>query len=197
MKAKVLILLFVALGCKKDKTPTPLEPIPHGWSTYTIPAGNNYCLESKVLEIKSNLIQFQVTFDSTAVYQTTHAENQADWNKVIGYSDCGSFHQQNSLRLGWRYTPNVGIELAGYSYVNGTRIAPILDTIQVHDTITVSMAKVLQEYQINVNGKLFSQNRGCDSGAQAYWLYPYFGGNETSPQEMKIHLRFINISAPR
>lgn len=190
-----ILPLLILFSCKDEvvddavNTPPPPPPPAAEWKTYTIPKGEHFALESTFTEVRADTLEFEVTFDSSAIYQSTLPENQADWNKVFGFSDCQTFHQSNSARLGWRWTPNVGIELAAYTYQNDTREFMEIDTVQVGDTTRVRIIKFPNEYEFIVNDRPYIATRGCASDSVAYELYPYFGGDEAAHDTVRVYVR--------
>ncbi|NVK03412.1 MAG: hypothetical protein HWD92_01255 [Flavobacteriia bacterium] len=160
------------------------------WDTYVIPTGNHYSLQNTFEEIRLDTLAFDLTFDSSAIYQSVNPNNQKDWNKVIGFSDCQSFHQSNSARLGWRWTPNVGIELGAYTYQNDNREFAEIDTIQIGDTVHSRIIKLDSTYAFDIGSKRYLATRGCSTDSVAYWLYPYFGGDEPAHDTVRIYLKF-------
>jgi hypothetical protein len=194
-------LLLLALGvlgaCKETKTPEPNPPFTTGWRTFSIPEGSNQSLDAAYSPLKSNLVQFQLTFDSSAVYRSVHNQNQGSWNTVVGFSDCGETDSVHSLRLLWRYTPGTGIELGSGKNRFAQFAAQVVDTVQVGDTNHITLAKVLTEYQLTVNERRVKHPRPCEDVPRAYWLYPDFGGPEVAPHPIAIHLRFIHPEGPQ
>jgi hypothetical protein len=196
IRSIVFVLGFALMGCERV-VPEPTPPIiPTDslgeWMTYIIPEGENYCLNNVLQTYDSAQLHFDLTFDSSAIYQTTLPDNQADWNKVMGFSDCNSHHQQNSLRLGWRWNPNAGIELATYKYLDGVRSFRIIDTIQVYDTVSVRLIKIeASDYITWINWSGYQESRGCSGLQTSYLLYPYFGGDEPAPDTVRVHIRWL------
>lgn len=74
-----------------------------GFKTYTILAGAHYATENPIEKVTGDSIAFTVRFDSTCRYQTKNSRNQDDINKLMGFSDNGVLHHQNSARVGWRW----------------------------------------------------------------------------------------------
>lgn len=171
-----------------DDWPTKPQPIAK-WIAYDIPAGAHDALQSNFGPFSGDTLIFDLTFDTTALYTSAIPENQADWNKVLGFSHCSTFHQENSVRLVWRHTPNVGIELAGYYYVNSVRSWQIIDTIQVADTVHAKIFVSPTAYQVSINQKTVVKPQTCATRQNSYWLYPYFGGDEVAPQRIIIHIK--------
>lgn len=53
---------------------------------------------------KKSSVRFSAVFDSSCIYKTVDPSNQADINKLYGFSDCGEHHLTNSARIGWRWS---------------------------------------------------------------------------------------------
>ena len=111
MKPQLLLLLSILLisSCSN-----------HHYTAYTIQKGEHFAKPKKVRGTFSNTIEFDVVFDSSAIYQTPDPSDQADINKLLGFSDCGSSHMQNAARFGWRWYKDE-IQILPYGYVKGER----------------------------------------------------------------------------
>ena len=156
--------------------------------TYTIKKGNHYSSGVHVGIFHNDELNIKVTFDDSAKYKNVLPANQWAVNKLFGFSDCSSSHHKNSARFGWRWV-NSKLELMAYNYVNSQRLEIKLGDMglnQAHDMkIKIKKAK----YIFSFNGKDTEMARGCSSKkANGYKLYPYFGGSETAPQEIKIKI---------
>lgn len=189
-----LICLFAASCTPEDSPesipPPPSEPVEE-WTSFTILPGEHNCEESTFIVATSDTLSFKAILDSSAIYLTQDSINQLDWNKLFGFSDCSSFHQTNSFRLGWRWTPQTGIEIGAYYYVESQRLFETIKVVQPKDTLDLNIAKADSTYEVSVNGIHKSYPRGC-SGIQpnAYYLFPYFGGDETAPDTVSILMLF-------
>ena len=69
--------------------------------SYVIEEGD-HSSTSKVTLITATEMTFEAVFDDSAIYETVSESNQADINKLMGFSDCTSHHHSNSARFGWR-----------------------------------------------------------------------------------------------
>lgn len=156
---------------------------------YTIRKGNHGAEGTKFKEIRQAEISLEAIFDSSAIYQTRRAENQSDINKLFGFSDCGAFHHENSARFGWRWNGR-SIELHAYWYSDSTRYTAFLDTVSIENTINLALSVLPKNYRFQVNSKTFMYPRHCSSGIiEGYLLYPYFGGDEVAPHDIKIRIK--------
>ena len=188
----IAILLIVFSSCEKEggSNPEPVVPDPgHPWVTHLIRSGQHQSDLSGFHSFASDSLSFRLVFDSSAVYQTTDPQNQMDWNKVLGFADCGSFHHENSLRLGWRYHPQKGVEIGAYIYVDQQRVMESLGVVLIGDTLDVCLRALGNQYLIDVLGNTYVHSRSCSGPVQGYNLYPYFGGDETAPHDIRVHLQ--------
>lgn len=164
------------------------------WENFRIPQGQHYNSLRNIGLFPNDSLAFEVVFDSTAIYQTQNPSNQADWNKLMGFSDCGTHHHTNSVRVVWRYLPaSGGFQLGEYYYINGTRSFSTLGNYQLNDTIPVQVYVSNGYYQMVVGPNVGQEQRACHSSIGRYMLFPYFGGDEPAPQDINI---FIHQTYP-
>lgn len=161
------------------------------YTKYTIPQGNQYCLQTSFLQVTEDSLVFDVVFDSTAMYTTASPANQGDINKLFGFSDCSSLHQVNSARFGWRYYKN-NLELWAYCYSNSIRSYTLISIININTKYTCTIVAKGTDYifYLNHSNPIIMQ-RGCTGGMQ-YRLYPYFGGDELAPHDINIWIKKLN-----
>jgi hypothetical protein len=202
MRPKILgliaVLSVVALSCKKEKTTTTTKPPDQeisdpykDYTTYTIQKGKNYC-DNNTYTVMENIdaMDFSVVFDSTCVYSNADPVNQADINKLMGFSDCNTLHQANSARFGWNWMEG-RIYLYAYCYNNSERIYKTLAAVPLNQPQHLKMYVAGNYYVFQVNGKNDSVPRHCSSNTiTGYKLLPYFGGDETAPQTVNIRIKY-------
>ncbi len=141
---------------------------------YLIEAGKHYSFHFPMLVWDRNKMEITFKFDETAIYQTQSPNNQNDWNKLFGFSR--GFHHNNSVRLVWRWNPNIKrIEITDYYYTNGVRFYNKIPLLSINPgeerTLSISIA----------NRNAFKLG---------YILFPYFGGQETAPHDIKIMIKY-------
>lgn len=179
----IIILLFTTLSCEKLE-----EIIPQNESAkakvYTIKKGNHHSSHS-IAKLEANSIAFKANFDSSAIYTTIEKGNQADINKLYGFSDCKSSHHTNSARFGWRWTGE-NLEIHAYTYVNGERNSKYITSVAFDEAFDYSLTALPEQYQFTVNDVSIFMDRSCAGPASGYVLYPYFGGDETAPHDITI-----------
>ncbi len=159
--------------------------------TYTIPLGSHETEQQSTSVFKGKSLRFQALFDSSSVYAASSPENQFDINKLMGFSDCSSLHHQNSARFGWNWYDGA-LHIFAYTYVNGDRIVQELGTAEISKPLVYEIHIQENQYRFVFNGQETIMKRHCTGGAGlAYNLYPYFGGDETAPHEIKIKIRFL------
>jgi hypothetical protein len=159
---------------------------------YTIPAGEHYSLENGLKKVEGKVMRFEVKFNQSAAYTTQKPENQFDINKLYGFSDCGAQHHVNSARVGWRWNGQE-VELFAYCYANKVNKSVLLGKMKIDEAKTVAISVQSREYIFELDGKTVKMERHCDTETfQGYQLYPYFGGDETSPHEITILIRNLD-----
>ena len=183
-----LILVAAALllaACHKSAT-LPAAP---SFTCYTIRAGQQYCNQSHYQPVSVHEMKFTVRFDSTAIYQTVDPGNQDDINKLYGFADNHTDHHQYSARFGWRWSKGA-LRLFAYVYNEGSMSAQELGTIAIGAPVACSI-KVLQgAYVFSVNGSISTMPRMASTEkGEGYQLYPYFGGDESAPHEIRVYIR--------
>ncbi len=188
---KFLMMVFLAvciLGC------SDLYEVPE--VTYTIKKGEHKSRVhgsipgSRFRSLKSEFLRFTVRFDSSAVYNIGDAD-QADVNKLFGFSDCNSLHQSNSARFGWTYNRvDKVLDVSAYVYKDSQRIIKHISTVEIGKTYIFELRLDGNHYEFSINGATITRvQRGntCETGLY-YLLYPYFGGNQTAPHDIRIYI---------
>lgn len=153
---------------------------------YLIKKGNNFCEEAGFTVLYTNVIKARVIFDSSAIYTSVLPENQADINKLIGFSDCATEHQQNSARLGWSWNGQK-LMIYAYTYVNYERVSKVLGPVELNTPFACSVRAENECFYFTVGSYSDSIRRYCpDFSGQRYKLNPYFGGDEVAPHDVHI-----------
>jgi hypothetical protein len=213
--SKLMIVLgtvFLLSSCDKefgmDSTPEPLkqssvndtrsarkvkpdegtESITASYVTYLIKAGGHSSTNSGYKSLRTASMKFEALFDASAIYQSKLASNQADINKLYGMADCGSLHQTNSARFGWRWYNNQ-LEILAYVYVNKVWSYKFISAVEIGKPYTYELLLQDKQYVFSVNGQSVTMPRACTGTGSGYQLYPYFGGDEVAPHDVTIKIR--------
>ncbi len=165
-------------------------PAVDSFTTYRIAPGAQYCDANAYTLRTTSLLHFRAVFDSSAIYTSADPSNQADINKLFGFSDSLTHHHRNSARFGWNWGPDSRLHIHAYIYTAGVRLSQELGTVPLG---------IAQDYRIEVrpgsylfalNGATTVMPRAClDTVARGYGLLPYFGGDEAAPHEVRIRIR--------
>lgn len=178
-------LVFIACG-KTQVQPTIAASDKIVFQDYLIKKGNNFCEQAGLTVLYTDAIKAQVIFDSSAIYTSVLAENQGDINKLIGFSDCASEHQQNSARLGWSWNGKK-VVIYAYTYVNTERISKPLGMVELNIPFACSVRAENKYFYFTAGNYSDSIRRYCAGfTGQRYKLNPYFGGDETAPHDIHI-----------
>jgi len=137
-------------------------------------------------------ISYSVRFDDSCVYQLQEGE-QDDINKLFGYS-LGFDHHQNSARFGWFYKEGK-IHLFSYVYDLGERKYDFLCKIELNKSYSLSIFAFRDYWEFDVcsSERINSifQVRRKSRFRVGYKLWPYFGGNNPAPHDIKIEMNRI------
>lgn len=178
-------LLCICMACvhpKKDE---------NGFIEYIIEKGSHHSNNLVIKSIDVEALNFIVKFDSSAVYTTTDLLNQLDINKLYGFTeDQLSSDHYNSARIGWRWYNNE-LQLLAYCYNKGT-LEPetIIKKVDIGKEIVCSIKKDSSHYIFNVDGSSVKVPRKSTSSRfTGNRLYPYFGGDEKAPHQVKILIK--------
>ncbi|MCC9168312.1 hypothetical protein [Pontibacter harenae] len=181
------VALLCASSCEIIK---PVEDaiITDSSIVYTIKKGTHYSSHNNLKQVNTSFMQFEVTFDSSAVYTTTDPLNQGDLNKLYGFADCSSLHQMNSARFGWRWFEN-RLELHAYTYNNSSRRSEFITSVEIEKPYTYEIEVKDKEYVFRLDNQEVTLPRHCSGTAAGYQLYPYFGGDEVAPHDITIRIK--------
>ncbi len=181
---KIIIVPFILLllsGCNK--------PDDEGYKTYTIKEGKHrstYAYNTT----KKDTFNWSVIFDSSAIYTTQDSLNQYDINKLIGWSDCSENHMDYSIRFGWRWL-NDSLEIHWFRHQYGNFEFNKIKSINLCEPHEYYLYFGDTQYTLCVDGDCVDLDRTCSNDYKKYKLYPYFGGQETAPHDIKIKIKNI------
>jgi hypothetical protein len=137
-------------------------------------------------------LSYKVRFDDSCVYQL-EGEDQEDINKLFGYS-IGFDHHYDSARFGWFYKEGK-VHLYSYVYDKGHRTYDFLCKIELNKVYSLSIFAFRDywEFDVSSSGRINSifQVRRKSRFKMGYKLWPYFGGNNTAPHDIKIEMTKI------
>jgi hypothetical protein len=186
----VLVLLSGLFACSKsgglveEKTTES-----NAYREYIIPKGQHYATGNNFRVLDKRSLHFKVRFDSSCIYTVAHAANASDINKLYGFNDCGSNHQENSARFGWVWNGRA-IDLYAYCYNEGQRSSKLLASVSIEQEVELSLVAEPGKYIFTIGSKNEIMKRTCSSDQdQSYQLFPYFGGDEVAPHDVRIFIR--------
>ncbi len=137
---------------------------------------------------RRDYIEFEVIFDESAIYKSKSPSNQADVNKLYGVSDCGRDHMEYSIRFGWRYF-NDSLQILWFKHTAGEFTFDVIKEINTDQIYTCSLEITENEYILCVDDVCTVTDRTCMQNYKRYYLYPYFGGDETAPHDIVIRIK--------
>jgi hypothetical protein len=183
----VVFLGILFAACK------PAKVNENGFTEYIIKKGDHYSNHLITKTINTDEFNFIAKFDSSAIYKNVDSVNQADINKLYGFTEDNLTNDHyNSARIGWRWY-HEELQLMGYCYNEGqVSYGLIKGNIELGKEVFCSIKKDDGKYIFSVDGSIFTLPRKSTSSKFAgFKLYPYFGGDETAPHEIKILIKDI------
>lgn len=185
---KKLILSFFCLFLITNCSDT-IDVDIDGFEIFTIRAGNHSSL-SRNEPFTGKGLDITALFDESAIYALDVTSDQADINKLIGFSDCAQHHQSESARLGWRWFNNQ-LEILAYAYIEGELTFELMGAIPLNTEVDMTIRVTADSYEFAGSGLesvSLQRTSDCDAGDN-YWLWPYFGGNQVAPQDVVIKVK--------
>ena len=156
---------------------------------YTIKKGEHYATSNVYRAVELSELNFVVRFDSSAIYKTNNEVNQYDINKLYGFSDNNQDHHHYSARFGWSWNENA-LRLYAYVYNGGKVLKQEMGVADIGKEISCAIQVEAETYHFTMNDAHLTLPRTSTTPlAKGYLLYPYFGGDETAPHDIKIAIK--------
>ena len=169
--------------------------------SYQIKKGNHYCSMSffeKLGGVGWKITKYSVRFTMHPSCWWAPARNHddGDLNKLTGVCYGLNVHS-NSVRLTWvpDFNVNGKIDIFGYTYdekATDPKITAVpITSVQVGQPCNGCIDVQGNKYKITViNVSVLMDTLHADPSL-CYRLYPYFGGNNTAPQDMTIDIDYL------
>ena len=157
------------------------------YKTFTIKKGKHRSTNALNYS-KDTVFGWNITFDSSAIYKCVDSLNQYDINKLIGWSDCGDSHTESSIRFGWRWL-NDSLEIHWFKHEAGEFSFDLIKRVSICEEHYYELTIFRWDYKLVVDGTYVYVPRNCPRDKRRYQLYPYFGGDETAPHNIKIQIK--------
>lgn len=157
---------------------------------WEINEGNHYCnnfFRFRPYSFKAR-VSYNVIFAPSCEYYLPSPDN-LDLNKLFGMSF--GLHHIDSARYGWRYNGKTKeIDIHSYCYIKGKLTYSFICSLKFNTQYRLTIVKLEGKYsfiatlendiikQVNIP-RSFSPDYG-------YELFPYFGGNNVAPHDIKI-----------
>jgi len=172
------LVLLILFSCKK---------ITNDWNTFIIKKGQHRSTHA-VDYSKDKVFNWNIKFDSSAIYETLDSLNQLDINKLIGWSDCGEDHVEASIRFGWRWIDD-SLEIHWFKHENGNFSFAKITNVDLCKPYDYYLKIHDWDYEMAVDGVKVFVPRNCVTHCRKYQLFPYFGGDEAAPHDIKIKIK--------
>lgn len=206
------------MGCgSSDSAP---DAVPERtWATYVIAAGQHSAqlidrspknpIDGVVSVVGRD---YELALNPSAIYELTdptQPEDQLDWNKLPGLSDCNTIDLSvDGVMIGWRWRPEVAVlELTAYANNAGVHLTPssLLFTLDAADLaadepLTYRLWRTTASYEVTVSGSVRGRTifaeaslpRRCtevELDPIAWAGAFYFGGTSVAPHEVTARIR--------
>ncbi len=168
---------------------------------YRIKKGDHYCSVSIFERLgaigwKINKYQVRFVLHNACWWAPPRNTDDNGLNKLTGIS-FGLNDHNNSVRFAWipDFAVSGKINIHGYTYDDQATTpkftSRFITPVQVGQSCEASIEMVGNQYKLTVNGvTIFMDNLHPDSSL-CFRLYPYFGGNNTAPQDMAIDIDYL------
>jgi hypothetical protein len=194
----LMLSVLVLISCQKELStdaatlpspvPTP-PPVTSQWVEHVIVKGEHNSDKNPFKQVSLSEIKFQVQFNNSAIYQTLDSNNQRDINKLYGFADNNQDHHTNSARIGWRWYQNE-LQLFGYTYNNTVLKYQMIKAVPLNKEINCNIKVTANNYIFNIDSTQITMLRtAATPKADGYQLYPYFGGDEVAPHDIRIKIK--------
>lgn len=186
-KAKLSLFIFILSLCACNQS-IDVDP-DTGFEVFTIAAGAHSSIIRNE-DFTGTGVNLTVIFDESAEYTLSVPSDQADINKLIGFSDCSQHHQSESARIGWRWF-NDELQILAYTYREGNLDFELMGAIPLNTEVSISIRTVGNSYEYSgtdLTPITMQRTSDCEAGDN-YWLWPFFGGNQPAPHEVTIKLK--------
>lgn len=160
-----------------------------GFEIFTISQGQHSSI-TRNEAFSGTGIQATAIFDESAIYTLEDPQNQADINKLVGFSDCQQHHQSESARFGWRWYEDE-LQILAYVYNEGQLKYELMGSIPLNQEINLQLLLTEDSYIFSGDGLqdvTTARTTTCEAG-ENYWLWPYFGGDEPAPHNVEVRLK--------
>ena len=147
----------------------------------------------RIAYLQSLFTAIRVVFHDTCIYDL-HNADQYDINKLFGFSFGG---QDHSARFGWN--SNGGkIDIYAYVHKGGSIESKKLISCIPNEVVDLTLKVTDTDYEFSAakrdgeRARLKVQRSKPWNKFFFYRRYPYFGGNQTAPHEMRLEIDYVD-----
>ena len=152
---------------------------------YFIPKGWHFSIPKFPILYTKSEFEWNVKFNNTCKYKI--GADQMDWNKLVGISNYLN-PRIDSIRFVWRYDSYFDMfEIGVYKEVDEAFKAYSICTVKTNEVFEMRFTFSRNFVKASVNNNSLTLPFLIDNFV--WRLNPYFGGNRTSPHNMKIKLK--------
>lgn len=140
-----------------------------------------------------DVLHFKATFGFDCLYDEKELEYDAgDINKLYGFSD-GFDHMKHSARFGWNSCNGI-IQLFAYAHVDGMIVSKLMAGVNpgVETDFKIYIMDDIYMFDIGTKSCQIARAQKGEKNFR-YFLYPYFGGQQTAPRRMTFNIKKQNL----
>lgn len=207
----VLLVAVTACGGGALAPDAPATDAPLPWATFTIPPGAH---DAEITGGRDGdpvtgfmfgaRRSFDLALDPSAMYvltTPTEPEDQLDWNKLPGFSDCGGIDLAvDGAMFGWRWRTDLEVvEVTAYANNAGVHLTPdepllTLDAaaLAARTPVHYELTREAAQYRFSADGHAATLPRRCTDQPvmlDAWAGELYFGGTSVAPQTITATIR--------
>lgn len=136
-------------------------------------------------------ISFEGMFFMSCIHQI-EGNDKYDINKFFGLSDSYN-HMVDSIRLGWNCSNGQDIGLFLFAHVNGKYVYEYLTHVKANQLFECVITILNNQYMVSIRDDKYVYTKTVKRTSNwfgiRYLLFPYFGGNQVSPKDMKLMVK--------
>jgi len=118
-------------------------------------------------------------------HRSTYALNYSK-DTMFGWNI--EFDLENSIRFGWRWLDD-SLEIHWFKHEHGKFSFDLIKRVSLCKEHYYELTIFRWDYKMGVDGTYVYIPRNCVYDKRRYQLYPYFGGEETAPHDIKIKIK--------
>lgn len=189
----LLISLFIIISILLAFTGCEAPVVDLSVHHFVIRDGERYASPRVFERFDSKTLAFTARFDESAMYNIDDAGLESDKNILMGFTDCGSLHAENSADFTWQWV-DARLKLYAHCYANGVPKEQYIGLVSLNKENRYEISVSEGQYVFYVNDEqkaAFERLSQCDE-ENNYILFPYFGEPIPAPHNIRLEIRMLD-----